>query len=177
MNNNNWKTELQDIFIIITKIQYKDCRKNTYSISLCPSLFNIHLKSKQKCPEAEGIDCSVSKSADDTKLRGVVNSPEGCAAIQRDLDRLESLVERNPMWFNKDKCRVLRLSLLLSVVPSNRTGCNERKLEHRKFLLNTRNSFFTLRVTEPGNRLPRDVVESSLEIFKTHLDILLHNVP
>jgi len=37
-----------------------------------------------------------------------------------------------------------------------------------------RKNFFTLRVTEHWNRLPRGAVESpSLEIFKTHLDEVL----
>jgi len=37
-----------------------------------------------------------------------------------------------------------------------------------------RKNFFPLRVTEPWNRLPREVVESrSLEILKTHLDKVL----
>jgi len=50
-------------------------------------------------------------------------------------------------------------------------------VKHRKFHLNTRKNFFTLRVTEHWNRLLREAVESpSLEIFKTHLDAVLCNL-
>jgi len=60
------------------------------------------------------------------------------------------------------------------VVPSDRTRGNGHKMKHRKFQLNMWKNFFTLRVMEHWNWLPKEVVDSpSLEIFKTHLDKVL----
>ena len=62
-------------------------------------------------------------------------------------------------------------------MPSDRTRGDRHKLEHRKFYLNIKNNFFTLRVTEHWNRLPGEVVEyPSLEIFEMHLNAFLCNL-
>ncbi|GAB0181661.1 hypothetical protein GRJ2_000631400 [Grus japonensis] len=56
-----------------------------------------------------GIECTLSKFANDTKLCGVVNMLEERDVIQRDLNRLERWARANRMKLNKAKCKVLNV--------------------------------------------------------------------
>ena len=56
-----------------------------------------------------GIECALSKFADNTRLSGAIDTLEGRDAILRDLDRLGEGAHVNLRKFNKARCKGLHL--------------------------------------------------------------------
>ncbi|GAB0188880.1 cAMP-dependent protein kinase inhibitor alpha [Grus japonensis] len=71
---------------------------------LGPALFNIFVSDMDS-----GLECTLSKFGNDTKLCGAVDTLEGRDAIQRDFDRLERQARENCVKFNKAKRKVLHM--------------------------------------------------------------------
>ena len=71
---------------------------------LGPQLFTIYINDLD-----EGIQCNISKFADDTKLGGIVRCEEDAWRLQGDLDRLSEWVDAWQMQYNVDKCEVIHI--------------------------------------------------------------------
>ena len=65
-------------------------------------LFNVFINGLDA-----GLECILSKFANDTKLGGSVDSLRGREALQGDLNKLEGCTITNHKKLNKSKCQIL----------------------------------------------------------------------
>lgn len=78
----------------------------------------------------------------------------------------------NVLNYVKGGCNKDDRTRVFSVVHSDRTRDSRHYLRHRRFPLNIKKHFFTVRVTNHWHRLSRELMESpSLEIFKRLLKV------
>ncbi|GAB0186588.1 mitochondrial enolase superfamily member 1 [Grus japonensis] len=101
----NWlKCQAQSVVISGRKSNWRPVTSRvTQGSTLGLILFNIFINDQD-----DAAECIPSKFADDTKLGGMADTPEGHAAIQRDLNKLKKWADRNLMKF-KEKSKVLYL--------------------------------------------------------------------
>ena len=99
---NGWA---QTVVISSTKSIWRQVTSDVPQGSILgPVLYNIFINELD-----DGAECTFGKFAGNTKLDRVADMPEGRAAIQRDLGRLEKWTNKNLMKFNKGKWKVPHL--------------------------------------------------------------------
>lgn len=67
-------------------------------------LFNVFINDIGR-----GIECTLSKTAEDTQLTTAIVTPVAKGATKGDLDRLEKWAHVSVMKFNKTECKALHL--------------------------------------------------------------------
>lgn len=89
-----------------------------------PIVFNLFINYQD-----DGIDCTLTKSGDDTKLEGKVDTAETRKnqLRKRELSRLEDWTNKKWVKFNKDKCKAWHVGWNKPMQPhrlgSHQLGC------------------------------------------------------
>jgi len=97
------RTDTQSVAVNSSMFTWRPVKSGIPKVSvLGPQLLNIFVSDMDNWTEY-----TLSKSADNTKLCGAVDTLEGRDAVQRDLDRLERWACANFTKFSKAKCKVL----------------------------------------------------------------------